>query len=154
MFEIVKQVFDEAGWKYLESDAVIKLDVDGQNSAWSSFLKLEDEDSFSYYSVLPAKAGEEKLTLCMELIQLINYSLKVGSFEMNISKAEDAQRGQILFKTYGLIGADIAKTSVEAAKSVIQKAVAYNMLTMDYYAPIFLKAIYGESKEAEKILSE
>ncbi len=150
MKKIIKQVLDEFKWKYLEGEDVIKFDVEGETSSWSSFIKVEGDDLFSYYSVLPAKAEADRLSAMSELLLRINYALRVGGFEINL--LDSAGRGQIMLKTYGLIP-DKPEEDPGLAADIVRKAIAYNMLTMDYYAKPLLKAIYSDEINFEEILS-
>lgn len=149
MKKIIKQVLDEYKWKYLESEDVIKFDVEGETSSWSSFIKIEGDDFFSYYSVLPAKAEADRLSAMSELLLRLNYALRVGSFEINLS--DGPGRGQIMLKTYGLVP-DKPEENSGMTADIVRKAIAYNMLTMDYYAKPLLKAIYSDEPNFEEIL--
>lgn len=157
MQEIIKKVLEEYQWKYTENDGAFKVDVEGENSAWISFLRVENDDSVSYYSVLPVKVEEEKLEAISTLLLRINYVLRVGSFEINLSGTADSnngQRGQIMFKTYGLITNDICKNFPDAAKEIVRRTIAFNMLTMDYYSKILLKAIYSDEINYDEIFNQ
>lgn len=153
MQEIIKQVLDEYQWKYLESNGVYKIDVEGENSSWASFLRVENEDSFSYYSVLPVKAEAEKIQAVSELLLRLNYVIRVGSFEINLNTDENSQYGQIMFKTYGIVSEDIVKNTPDAAKEIVRRTVAFNMLSMDYYSKILLKAIYSDEINFDEIFN-
>ncbi len=150
MKKIIKQVLDELNWRYLEGDEVIKLDVEGENSSWSSFIRIESEDLFTYYSVLPVRAEPDRLGTVMELLLRINYSIRVGSFEINLS--DGASRGQIMLKTYGVMPEKLAESDPANAAEIVRKAVAYNMLTMDFYSKPLLKAIYSDEINIDELL--
>lgn len=153
MLNIIKNVLTEQEWRYIENDGVFKLDVEGENASWSSFLKYEDEDSFSYYGVIPSKVSEDKLSGISELISKLNFQLKIGSFEINLSGAEGAQRGQIMFKTYGIITKSLVDEQPQIAAEIVRKAIAFNMLTMDYYCGRIMKALYSDSINYDDILN-
>lgn len=150
MKKIIKQVLDEFNWRYLEGDDIIKLDVEGESSSWSSLVKLEDEEMFSYYSVLPAKAEKDRQAIISELLLRINYSVRVGSFEINLS--EGANNGQIMLKTYGIIPQKLKEQDSDSAAEIVRKVIAYNMLTMDFYAKLLLKTIYSDETNIDEIL--
>lgn len=145
MQNIIKQVLDEQGWRYLENNGIYKIDVEGENSSWSSYIKSDEGDSFSYYSTVPVRANAENIMAICELVSQLNYQLKIGAFEINQSHDSDLQYGQILFKTYGIIPSEIKDEMIPTLKEIVQKAIAYNMLTMDRYVGIILKAIYTEN---------
>ncbi len=151
MKDLIKAVLDEQGWRYLESDNVIRLDVEGESSSWSSFFRLENDDGFSYYSILPVKVEEDKLSRVSELLHRINYTVRVGGFEIDLT---DQSRGQIMFKTYGLLTDTLIRENPNEAKEIIRRVTAYNMLTMDYYSKLLLKAIYNSEINIEEILTE
>ena len=151
MKTLIKTVLDEYGWRYLEGEDSFKLDVDGENTSWISFLKLEDDEVFSYYSVLPAKAEEDLINSISELLLKINYIIKIGSFEINLS--DGAGRGQIMFKTYGLLPASLVKSNTSEASDLIRRTLAYNMLTMNFYSKSLLKAIYSGQIDLNEILN-
>ncbi|MGN1120698.1 MAG: YbjN domain-containing protein [Oscillospiraceae bacterium] len=152
MKELIKQVLEEYDWRYTENDSAIRVDVDGENSSWSSFLRPESEDSFSYYSVLPAKVEADAIAKVSELLHRINYAVRVGSFEINLT--ESPSKGQVMLKTYGLVTENLLKNDPAEVKEIIRRAIAYNMLTMDFYAKHILKAIYGGEVNFDSIFNE
>ncbi len=150
MEDLIKAVLDEQNWKYLESGGTIRLDVEGESASWSSFIRPENDGCFAYYSILPAKAEEERIKIISELIHRINFLVRIGDFEINLS--DGSARGQILFKTYGLITETLVKDNPDEAKEIIRRTIAYNMLTMDYYSKTLFKVIYGNENNIGEIL--
>ncbi len=150
MKRIIKRVLEEYSWKYLEDGNLIKLDVEGESSSWSSFFNIEGDGIFTYYSVLPAKAEPDRLRTMSELLLRINYTLRVGGFEINLSDGEG--RGQIMLKTYGMIPDKLLEENSAMAEEIVRSAAAFNMLTMDFYSKPLLKAIYSDEVNIDEIL--
>lgn len=151
MTDLIKQVLDEYDWKYAEGGGVIRIEVDGENSSWSSFIRPEGEDSFSYYAVLPVRAEADSADSVMRLLHGINYSVRVGSFEM--APPEGQSGSQIMLKTYGLLTPGLISGDPAEAKEIVRRVIAYNMLTMDFYARHIIKAACGGEVELGEILN-
>ena len=57
-----------------------------------------------------------------------------------------------MLKTYGIIPQKLPEQDSEAAADIVRKVIAYNMLTMDFYAKPILKAIYSDETNIDEIL--
>lgn len=151
MTDLIKQVLDEYNWKYAEGGGTIRVEVDGENASWSSFIRPEGEDSFSYYAVLPVRVEPDSTDSVMRLLHGINYSVRVGSFEM--APPEEQSGSQIMLKTYGLLTEGLISGDPAEAKEIVRRVIAYNMLTMDFYAKYIIKAACGGQVELGEILN-
>lgn len=149
MTELIKQVLEEYNWKYSENGGVLRIEVDGENSSWSSFIRTEGDDSFSCYAVLPVKAENDTLTSVMKLLHDINYAVRIGSFEIGLSDGD----GQIMLKTCGILTEGLIKNDPGEAREIVRRVIAYNMLTMDFYARHIIKAICGGEVDIGTILN-
>lgn len=76
--ELLKKYLETKQWNYLEKDNVLKVDVSGNEFSWNSFLKVDEEYSFCYFSVLPAMVPQERRELFSSLLHQINCQIWFG----------------------------------------------------------------------------
>lgn len=138
--EATINLLNKKEWRYIEKEGVIKIDVEGSNGTWPSFIKcLDEENKFLYYSLFPSKVPKEKASKIYEVISRINFGLKIGNFEYG------KELGEIHFKTaIEFVGEEC---NVEA---MIEKAITTNILTTDEYMGLIMESIHGEV-EIDKI---
>ena len=134
------ELLNKKDWKYLEKEGVIKIDVEGTNGTWPSFVKcLDEEDKILYYSLLPSKVPIEKEDIVSKVITKINFGLKIGNFEYG------KDLGEIHFKTSLEFTPDTLNV-----QSLIERLITTNILTTDEYMKIIMESIHGEV-DIEKI---
>lgn len=142
MNEIKKSVINLLNmkeWPYLENEELIKIDIDGNNGTWPSFVKCEeDEKILLYYSVFPVRIPKEKIDIVINGISRINYGLKIGNFEISYDQ------GELHFKT----SIEFPNTDMDY-KPFIEKMILTNILTTDEYLPIIMKFIHSDVKIEE-----
>ena len=96
IFDAVVQFFEEDEWPYrqMEDRPVLRTGFNGSNGEWACYAQVrEDLDQFMFYSVLSAKAPEEKRMAIAEFLTRANYGLRIGNFELDFSD------GEIRYKT-------------------------------------------------------
>lgn len=145
MKEIIKKWLEKKKWAYMENESVLKLDVTGKNNAWSSFIKADENDCFSYFSVLPTRVPEERINFLLELVNRVNCKIWFGSFELML----DEGRGQIRLRTSAIIPETAGE---EITDTVIEGTLGLNMAIMNAYISVFTKAIYSDSDRAEEFI--
>ncbi len=146
MKERVKKYLQAKNWNFVEQDAVLKMDVEGESGSWVSFLKVDQKDSFVCFGVLPVRVPEEKLVLASELTNLINSEIWNGNFELILT---GESKGQLRVRTAAIVPQEIEE---EMAQAIIAATIGYNMVAMNQYLPLFLRALYGENVTLEEFL--
>lgn len=146
--ELLKRYLAQKEWNYLESDEILKLDVNGNEFSWNSFLKVDEAHSLCYFAVLPAVVPEDRRTLFSDLLHLINCRIWFGDFEMVLTGEE---AGQVRLRTSTFLPPDAPE---ETLLQLVDVTVNMNMAAMNFYGPVLLKARYGDSLRPEDYLSE
>lgn len=146
--ELLKKYLETKQWNYLEKDNVLKVDVSGNEFSWNSFLKVDEEYSFCYFSVLPAMVPQERRELFSSLLHQINCQIWFGDFEIVLT-GDNA--GQVRLRTSTFL------PPVATEETLLQLAdlsINMNMAAMNFYGPVLMKALYGNSLNAEDYLSD
>ena len=146
--ELLKGYLAQKDWNYLENDDILKLDINGNEFSWNSFLKVDEEYSLCYFAVLPAVVPEERRALFANLLHLINCRIWFGDFEMVLN---GDQAGQVRLRTSTFLPPDAPE---ETLLQLVDVTVNMNMAAMNFYGPMLLKARYGDSLQAEDYLKE
>jgi len=144
IFNAVVDYLTEDDWKYtvLDGESTLMLSFRGKSGSWQCFGRADEEKQcFSFYSVLPPNATEEKRAVVAEFINRANYGLIVGNFEM------DYRDGQVRYKT------SIDIEGGELTPKMIENIVYANLMTMDDYFPGFMEVMYG-AKEPAAVIEE
>lgn len=137
--ESVIKLLDMKEWPYLQNQELIKIDIDGKNGTWPSFVKCEHEEKILlYYSVFPVRIPKEKIDIVINGINQINYGLKIGNFELSYDQ------GELHFKT----AIEFPNTDIDYIP-FIEKIVITNILTTDEYMPVIMKLIHSDVKIEE-----
>jgi hypothetical protein len=142
IFNAVVDYLTEDDWKYtvLDGESTLMLSFRGQSGSWQCFGRADEEkECFSFYSVLPPHAVEEKRPAVAEFINRANYGLIIGNFEM------DYRDGQMRYKT------SIDVEGGELTPKMIENIIYSNLMTMDDYFPGFMEVMYGDRDPAQVI---
>ncbi|HMF13200.1 MAG TPA: YbjN domain-containing protein [Gemmataceae bacterium] len=142
IFNAVVDYLTEDDWKYtvLDGENALMLSFRGKSGSWQCFGRADEEkECFSFYSVLPPHAGEDRRAVVAEFINRANYGLIVGNFEM------DYRDGQVRYKT------SIDIEGGELTPKMIENIVYANLMTMDDYFPGFMDVMYGDKEPAQAI---
>ena len=142
IFNAVVDYLSEDDWKYtvLDGEDALMLSFRGRSGSWQCFARADEEkECFSFYSVLPPHATEDKQAAVGEFINRANYGLIVGNFEM------DYRDGQVRYKT----SLDIE--GGELTPKMIENIIYANLMTMDDYFPGFMDVMYGDKDPGEVI---
>lgn len=146
--ELLKQYLAQKGWNYLEKDEILKLDVNGNDFSWNSFLKVDEAYSLCYFAVLPAVIPEDRRALFSNLLHIINCRIWFGDFEMVLTGEE---AGQVRLRTSTFLPPDTAE---ETLLQLVDVTVNMNMAAMNFYGPTLLKALYGDSLRTEDYIPD
>ncbi len=144
--ELLKKYLEQKQWSYLEKEDILKLDVTGNEFSWSSFLKVDEEYQFCYFSVLPAMVPQERLELFSTLLHRINCQIWFGDFEI-ILTGENV--GQVRLRTSSFLP---PAASEETLLQLADLSINMNMAAMNFYGPLLMKALYGTSMNPEEYL--
>ena len=122
MLDIVKKYFNQNEWQFteVEDKSVLLFGINGKNGNFQCVADIiEEEKKFIFFSVCGANTPAEKRQEMLELINLMNYDLFFGNFEM------DSEDGEVRFKT------SIFYDYIEPSIELINQMVMTNIITMD-----------------------
>lgn len=144
--DLLKKYLDRKGWNYLEKDDILKLDVNGSGFSWNSFLKVDEAHSLCYFSVLPVQVPEERQAFFSALLHAINCRIWFGDFEIVLA---GEQTGQVRMRTSTFLPPDAPEDILLQLADVV---INMNMGAMNFYGPVLMKALYGDSLKPEDYL--
>lgn len=141
MKELITAYLGKNNWKFIDSGAVLKLDVDGDELSWTTLLKVDESESFCCFSLLPTKISEEKFGVILKMMNEINAGIWFGGFELI---TEGSAAGQARFRTSAFVpkSAD-EQTSTE----IIENTISFNEAAMNRFAAEIIKANYSDSED-------
>jgi hypothetical protein len=122
MLDIVKKYFNQNGWQYteVEDKNVLLFGINGKNGNFQCVADIDaEEKKFIFFSVCGANTPIEKKHEMLELINLLNYDLFFGNFEM------DLEDGEIRFKT------SVFYEFIEPSIEFINQIAMTNIIAMD-----------------------
>jgi len=131
IFDAVTTFLKEDGWpvRRIGKDLAYSVTFEGENGEWACVAQVvEEENLFLFYSACPVAAPPERRAAAEELLNRINFNLKVGDFEMDLAD------GHIRFRT------SLDVTGHTPGALLINQVVYTNVLSMDKYLP-FIKAV-------------
>lgn len=142
IFDAMVQFFEEDDWNYhqVEGRTILRLGFSGDNGSWSCYAEAKEErEQFVFYSVLEAKAPEEKRPAMAEFLTRANCGMIIGNFELDYSD------GQVRYKT----SIDVEDDRLTTA--LVKNMVYMNVIIMDRYFPGIMKVIYADASPAKEI---
>ncbi|HZT80848.1 MAG TPA: YbjN domain-containing protein [Gemmataceae bacterium] len=142
VFNAVVDYLTEDDWKFtvLEGDGAFVLSFRGKAGSWQCFGRADEEkECFTFYSILPPHAPEDKRLKVAEFVTRANYGLIIGNFEL------DFRDGQVRYKT------SIDIEGGELTHKMVENLIYANLTTMDDYFPGFMSVMYGDREPAEAI---
>lgn len=141
--EAVMAYLDEKAWPYIEKDSVFKVDVEGDDCVWQSFINVDREvESVVYYGVFPNRIAEDKMDMLESIVAALNLGFKFGNFELNRSG------GELRYKTYQMFPeGDYDKTEF------LDNLILSNIYAMDQTVGVLQKCIFS-NMTIEDILRE
>src|SRR5262249_32831943 len=144
VFNAVVDYLTEDDWKFtvLEGDGAFVLSFRGKSGSWQCFGRADEEkECFSFYSILPPHASEDKRGGVAEFVTRANYGLIIGNYEL------DRRDGQVRYKT------SIDIEGGELTHKMVENLIYANLTTMDDYFPGFMAVMYGD-KDPEEVITE
>jgi hypothetical protein len=140
LFEALVDYLTEDEWKFhvVKEDTALMLSFRGEAGSWQCYATTDDENQwFSFYSILPSIVPEEKRLEIAEFITRANYGQVIGNFEM------DYGDGEVRYKT------SIDIEGGELTPKMIENLLRFNLMTMDHYFAGLMSVLYGDRDPAE-----
>jgi hypothetical protein len=132
--EAVIAYLKEKAWPYVEKQEFIKVDIEGDNCMWQSFITIDDAlNCVIYYSVFPNRILAEKQNMMETLITEMNLGFKVGNFELN------REGGELRYKTYQMFpDGDYSK------RAFLDNVFISNIYAMNQTVDILNRSIFSD----------
>lgn len=132
---IIKDFLKKQDWQFtqVEGKNILLFGISGKNGNFQCIADLiEEENKFIFFSVCGANTPTNKRKETIELLNVLNYKLFFGNFEMEI------QDGEIRFRTSLLFN------HIELNVDIIEEIVMSNIITMDKSLPSIMGLLFGE----------
>lgn len=141
--EAVVDYLEEKKWPYIDKENIFKVDVEGDDCVWQSFINVEEDiESVVYYGVFPNRVPEEKFDMIEAVIGSLNLGFKFGNFELN------KQGGELRYKTYQMFPeGDYDK------KMFLENLFLSNIYAMDQTIGVLQKSIFTDMNIEELIVA-
>ena len=142
MFDLVKQFFEDDDWHYDEipDRQVLAVGYAGVNGSFTCFAQVrEGLDQFLFYCLLPTKVPADKRDDVGRFVNLANYGMRIGNFELDYSD------GEVRYKT------SIDFEDERASHALLRNAVYAAVLTLDRYQPGIMQVVYGNVDPDEAV---
>ncbi|NJL72654.1 MAG: YbjN domain-containing protein [Candidatus Competibacteraceae bacterium] len=133
-FEVLKRHLDSHEWNYEahEDRKVCETGFTGENVQVRIFLVIdEDDDLMQCFAILPFRVAEAQRARICELICRMNFGLKVGKFELDLSDGEVRHHASSGF---------LAGVLPDEVISLVLAAV---LLTTDRFYPAFMQVLFA-----------
>src|SRR5579863_2871455 len=92
----VLDYFESKGWPASadKQETLLRVEYKTRDGDWTLYARAdEDHRQVMFYSVLPAKVGEDRKPAMAEFLIRANFGLNIGNFEM------DWEDGEVRFRT-------------------------------------------------------
>lgn len=124
MKELFLQFAKKQGVTTKDLGAVVQVAATGKVGKWISNIQpIEEERLMVFNSVLGLKVSEEKRAATALLLTKLNYSVKVGAFQIN------PENGEIAFRTTHYI----LEENDETAEELVGRLTMMNFSVIDTY---------------------
>ncbi|MCD4738827.1 MAG: YbjN domain-containing protein [Anaerolineae bacterium] len=133
-FETLGEYLRENDWHphRLEDRYIYRVGFSGANGKYACYAQIRvDLEQFIFYVMVPIKAPEEKRLACAEFVTRVNYGLRIGNFELDLSDGEVRYKSSLDFENETL------------TYNLIEVAIYPAVKTTDRYLPGLMKVIYG-----------
>ena len=143
MLDLIKQYFTKNEWQFTQASSdksVLLFGINGLNGNFQCIADVvEDEKKFIFLSVCGANTPVDKRKEMLELINLINYDLFLGNFEI------DLEDGEIRFRTSTFY------EYIEPTIDFLNQLIMSNIITMDNSLPGIMGFMFGNLSPLEAI---
>lgn len=141
MHDAVIEYIESKDWKYqvVSDNRFIHFGISANNGKIDCVADVREErKQFIFLSHCIVNAFGDKLKEIAEYLNRVNYSLVIGSFELNMND------GKIRFKT-SMFFDDALPPSIE----VIERTIITNLYMMDRYMPGVMSILFGHQTPEE-----
>jgi hypothetical protein len=132
--ETVVSCLKEKGWEFDvdEAQGRVRSAVTSDNGEWTFFVAVDDGDGVCMtVSVFPQRCPANRRRVCLELLARINWTLRLGCFEM------DCDSGRIGFRT----ACPFSPGRVDGDR--VRQVLGFNIAFMDRMFPVIMSVLYG-----------
>jgi hypothetical protein len=117
-----------------EDPPTLHFAVQGENAAWMCVARIDEERAIlAFFSLLAKPVPEERRAAVSELFTRVNYTLPVGSFELDLDDGDARLRTSI----------DLEGET--AATGIVRRLLYANVAAMDFYYPCIEGVLDGMS---------
>jgi hypothetical protein len=141
MHEAVIEYIESKNWKYqvVHENRFIHFGISANNGKIDCVADVREERrQFIFLSHSIVNAFGDKLHQVAEYLNRINYSLVIGSFELNMDD------GKIRFKT-----SMFYDENLPPSLEVIERTIITNLYMMDRYIPGIMSILFGHQTPKE-----
>lgn len=142
LFDILCETLTLDGWEYQydEKNEIVHLQIAGVNTNFMLVLIVDEEqESILCHVQIKRKTPAHKYLDVCEFMNLANYELANGNFEM------DSADGEIRYRTF----LDLA--SAEPTREQIVNLISNGLQSFDMYYPGLMELMYGNLTPEEAI---
>jgi hypothetical protein len=142
IYEAVTKFMQDDGWPFerVGEEPIARTLFQGDHAQFVCFAQArEEQQQFTFYSMLPVMVPEHKRAEVAEFITRANYDMVVGNFEL------DLDDGDVRYKT------SIDVEDAELTPALIRPLFYANVLMMDQYLPGLMAVIYADVSPADAI---
>ncbi len=132
---VVKDFLKSQEWQFtqVKRKNVFLFGISGKNGNFQCIADLiEEENKFIFFSVCGANTPANKRQEIFELLNILNYELFFGNFEMGI------QDGEIRFRT------SISLKNIQLNQQLVEELIMSNIISMDNSLPSIMGIMFGE----------
>lgn len=141
MHKAVIEYIESKNWKYqvVSENKFIHFGISANNGKIDCVADIREErKQFIFLSHCVVNAFSDKLLEVADYLNRVNYSLVIGSFELNM---ED---GKIRFKT-----SMFYDENLPSSMDVIERTIITNLYMMDRYIPGIMSILFGHQTPKE-----
>jgi hypothetical protein len=132
---IIKDFLESQQWQFtqVKGKDVLLFGISGINGNFQCIADLsEEKKEFIFFSVCGANTPPDKRQMMLELLNILNYRLFFGNFEM------DVEDGEVRFR------ASISFDNIELNQNFIEELIMTNIMTMDKSLPSIIGLMFGD----------
>lgn len=133
--QLIEEFLKKKKWKYtrLQDSNVFLFGITGKNGQFQCVIDLgENEQELGVYSIYSVNAPDNKRSMLPELLNVFNYYLFIGNFEM------DHLDGEIRFRT------TMHLHGLELKAIFIEEFIMSNIFTLDRYSLAITGFVFGD----------
>jgi len=137
--EALRTFLEEDGWFPRESktDTIFFANYSGKNGRLSCEARIRvDVEIFIFYAEAPISIPEEKRIAVAEYMARVNFGMRIGNMEMDMSD------GQVRYKS------SLDFEGEKLTSNLLKNSILPAVTTMDRYLPGLMAIVYGGKSAA------